>query len=143
MDYFPISLVLWNLRQFFSPSGLDCSPTMQRVAQPASEASERLVGSPVCLGAPWFVSMLSETILAVHIKRCTNVHTLSSTPVSRFQKDSSKEGNNYMHKAVSQRYLDQSSSLITSFSLCPKQNTCASRRPQRALVCLLIARRTK
>lgn len=52
----------------------------------AKEAAEKLVASHVWLGALYFVSMLLENILAVYTKRYTNDPTLSSTPLSTFQK---------------------------------------------------------
>lgn len=66
----------------------------------AKEAAEKLVAPHVWPGALYFVSVLLENILAVYIKRYTNVHTLSSTPLSTFQKHDPKKGNNDMHKAV-------------------------------------------
>lgn len=90
MGYFPITL--YTSSNSFSPSSW--TPSIK--GGTASEAAEKLVVLHLCLGTLYFVSMLLENILAIY----TNVHTLSSTPVSGFQKNNFKKGNNYMHKAV-------------------------------------------
>lgn len=62
----------------------------------ASEAAREAGGLTYVSGD----TVLCFYALGKYLAIYTNVHTLPSTPMSGFQKNNSKKGNNYTHKAV-------------------------------------------